>query len=107
MQVSAVFAEEEVSIAGETRVFNGLEVNGVGTSTETRSATTFARRAAQQCSGSFEVFRQWRWQWEVSPTPSFLHLQLNCTRSIVITGSRRSTVQISSRSSGPGKRSLS
>lgn len=32
MQVSAVFAEEEVSIAGETRVFNGVEVNGVGTS---------------------------------------------------------------------------
>ena len=32
VQVSAVFAEECVSIAGETSVFNGLEVNGVGTS---------------------------------------------------------------------------
>ena len=32
VQVSAVFAEEHVSIGGETSVFNGLEVNGVGTS---------------------------------------------------------------------------
>lgn len=32
MQVSAVFDEEEASITGETAVFNGLEVNGVGTS---------------------------------------------------------------------------
>lgn len=32
MQVSAVFVEEDVSIVGTTAVFNGLELNGVGTS---------------------------------------------------------------------------
>lgn len=32
VQVGAAFDDEGVSIAGETSVFNGLEVNGVGTS---------------------------------------------------------------------------
>ena len=32
IQVSAVFAEDNVSTTGETTVFNGLEANGVGTS---------------------------------------------------------------------------
>ena len=32
LQVSAVFSEADVSVVGETRIFNGVEVNGVGTS---------------------------------------------------------------------------
>lgn len=103
-EVSVVFADDQsVTITGETKIYNGLEINGIRTANGDEVRYHFARRAVRRSSGFSKVVQPLRSRLASLPTRNSRHPLWSYTALFAITGCSRSNGLSSSMDSGPNR----